>query len=127
MASSRPAIFFDIDGVLNQDPGPQGIVRLEDIVLVPGAGRAIAAAKRAGFVAVGITNRAGVAHGRITLPQLDTILTRLQSLLAADGAPLDKIYFCPHHPDGTVPEFAVRCDCRKPGTLLYRQAVEQLA
>jgi glycosyltransferase involved in cell wall biosynthesis len=60
------------------------------------------------------------------LPQLDAILAHLQNLLAADGAALDKIYFCPHHPKGVLPEFTLRCECRKPGSLLYRRAVAEL-
>jgi histidinol-phosphate phosphatase family protein len=124
--TSKPAIFFDIDGVLNREPGENGVVRPEDIVLFPGAAAAVAAAKRAGFLAVGVTNRAQVAKGYITLDGLDKILAHLQSLLASEGSPLDKIYFCPHHPEGVVPEFTVRCECRKPGTLLFRRAIVEL-
>ena len=124
--TSKPAIFFDIDGVLNREPGANGVVRPEDIVLLPGAGAAVAAAKKAGFLAVGVTNRAQVAKGYITLAELEIILAHLQTLLAADGAALDKIYFCPHHPEGTVPEFSIRCECRKPGTLLFRRAIVEL-
>jgi histidinol-phosphate phosphatase family protein len=123
--TGKAAIFFDIDGVLNHEPGENGVVRPEDIHLVAGAGKAIAAAKQAGFLAVGVTNRAQVAKGYITLPQLDAIFARLQGLLAADGAALDKIYFCPHHPKGVVPEFTLRCECRKPGSLLYRRAIAE--
>ena len=126
LVTPKPAIFFDIDGVLNREPGGMGIARPEEIVLLPGAGAAIAAAKRAGFLAVGVTNRSQVARGLITLAELDGIFAHLQKLLATDGAALDKIYFCPHHPDGTVPEFAIRCECRKPGTLLFRRAIAEL-
>lgn len=125
--TARRAIFFDIDGVLNREPGANGVVKPDDIVLLPGAGAAVAAAKRAGFLAVGVTNRAQVAKGYITLGELDVILARLQSLLAAHGAPLDKIYFCPHHPKGAVPEFTMHCECRKPGTLLFRHAIAELS
>jgi histidinol-phosphate phosphatase family protein len=124
--TSKPAIFFDIDGVLNREPGENGVVRPEDIVLFPGAAAAVATAKKAGFLAVGVTNRAQVAKGYITLDGLDKILAHLQSLLASEGSPLDKIYFCPHHPEGVVPEFTVRCECRKPGTLLFRRAIVEL-
>jgi len=121
--SGKPAIFFDIDGVLNREPGANGVVKPDDIVLLPGAGAAIAAAKQAGFLAIGVTNRAQVAKGYVTLAGLDTILSRLQELLAKDGAALDRIYFCPHHPQGSVPEFTMVCECRKPGALLYRRAI----
>ena len=124
---AAPAIFFDIDGVLNRDPGELGILSPDELELLPGAAAAVAKAKQAGFLAVGVTNRAQVAHGRVTLAELDGIFARLQDLLSQFGAPLDRIYFCPHHPDGSVAPFAMVCDCRKPGAQLIQQAVAELS
>ena len=127
----RPAVFFDCDGVLNQDPGPHGALGPDDVVLVPGAGRAVARVNEAGYLAIGVTNRAQVARGRITLARLGEILGRLEMLLARDGGGvLDRIYFCPHHPPpglpGSVPELTIDCDCRKPRAGLLRRAAEEL-
>jgi mannose-1-phosphate guanylyltransferase / phosphomannomutase len=129
-AGKRPAIFFDIDGVLNEEPGPRGALKPDDVVLIAGAGAAVAAAHASGFVTVAITNRAQVARGDITFDDLDAILGRLEALLAEQGGVLDRIYVCPHHPDGGAPggvaALKIRCECRKPGTLLFRRALAEL-
>jgi mannose-1-phosphate guanylyltransferase / phosphomannomutase len=126
----RPAIFFDCDGVLNKEPGGPGVVRPDEVVLIQGAGEAVSAARSAGFLVVAVTNRAQVAKGLITFEGLDHIFGRLEALLAQDGGVIDRIYFCPHHPDsgfpGEVRELKVHCECRKPGTLLFRRAIEEL-
>jgi mannose-1-phosphate guanylyltransferase / phosphomannomutase len=128
--NKRPAIFFDCDGVLNKEPGNPGVVRADDVVLLPGAGAAVAAARNAGYLPVAITNRAQVARGLVSFEDLDHILGRLEALLAQDGGVLDRIYFCPHHPDsgfpGEVRALKIHCECRKPGTLLFRRAIEEL-
>ncbi|MBI5114049.1 MAG: HAD-IIIA family hydrolase [Rhodovulum sp.] len=125
----RPALLVDIDGVLNHEPGPQGTLSPDDLVMVDGAGAALARARAAGFLVVAITNRAQVARGTVSLDQLDRILGRLEARLAEDGGLLDRIYVCPHHPGPLpygVPELTIRCDCRKPGTLLFRRALTEL-
>jgi histidinol-phosphate phosphatase family protein len=71
-----------------------------------------------------------VARGDITFDDLDAILGRLEALLAEQGGVLERIYVCPHHPDsgfpGEVKALKIRCDCRKPGTLLFRRAMDEL-
>jgi histidinol-phosphate phosphatase family protein len=130
LKNTRPAIFFDVDGVLNEEPGLQGVLRPDDVTLVPGAGAAVAEARNARFLAVGITNRPQVARGDITFDDLDAILGRLEALLAEQHGVLDRIYVCPHHPDsgfpGEVKALKIRCACRKPGALLFRRAMEEL-
>ena len=126
----RPAIFFDCDGVLNEEPGLQGAVAADDVKVMPGAGAAIRRARDAGLLTVAITNRPQVAKGFVTFEGLSHILGRLEALLAEDGGVLDRIYFCPHHPEGGFPgevsALKVRCECRKPGTLLLRHALADL-
>jgi histidinol-phosphate phosphatase family protein len=122
----RPAIFFDCDGVLNEEPGGHGVLGPNDIRLIPGAGKALRTAREAGYLAIIVTNRAQVAKGFVTLAGLETIFERLRELLARDGGIIDAIYFCPHHPErtpGGAPEFQIVCECRKPGTLLLRRAI----
>ncbi len=127
---SRPAIFFDCDGVLNEEPGLQGAVTADDVKVIPGAGAAIRFAREAGRLAIAVTNRPQVAKGFVTFEGLAKILGRLEAQLAADGGVLDRIYFCPHHPEagftGEIPALKVRCECRKPGTLLLRRALTEL-
>jgi histidinol-phosphate phosphatase family protein len=126
----RPAILFDCDGVLNEEPGGQGAVSPEDIKLIPEAAEAVRRARAAGFLTIAITNRPQVAKGLVTCAGLAHILGRLEALLAADGGVLDRIYYCPHHPEagfpGEVARLKVQCQCRKPGSLLIRQAFADL-
>jgi mannose-1-phosphate guanylyltransferase / phosphomannomutase len=128
--NKRPAIFFDCDGVLNREPGNPGVVRPDDVMLIPGAGAAVSTARAAGFLPIAITNRAQVARGLVTFEGLDHILGRLEALLAQEGGVLDRIYFCPHHPDsgfpGEIRALKIACECRKPGTLLFRRAIDEL-
>jgi mannose-1-phosphate guanylyltransferase / phosphomannomutase len=130
IARRRPAIFFDCDGVLNEDPGDPGVVSPEDVKLIPGAGAALRSARAAGLLTVAVTNRPQVAKGLVTFAGLDNVLGCLEALLAEDGGVLDRIYFCPHYPRagfaGEIPALKMRCECRKPGTLLLRQALADL-
>jgi mannose-1-phosphate guanylyltransferase / phosphomannomutase len=129
-AHLRPAIFFDCDGVLNEEPGDPGIVASDDVKTIPGAGAALGRARTAGLLTVAVTNRPQVAKGLVTFDGLDHILGRLEALLAENGGVLDRIYFCPHHPEsgfaGEIAALKIRCECRKPGTLLLRQALADL-
>jgi mannose-1-phosphate guanylyltransferase / phosphomannomutase len=130
LRNKRPAIYFDCDGVLNEEPGNPGVVRPDDVVLIPGAGGAVRTAREAGFLSVAVTNRAQVARGLVTFEGLDHIFGRLEALLAEGGGVLDRIYFCPHHPDsgfaGEIRALKIQCECRKPGTLLFRRAIDEL-
>jgi mannose-1-phosphate guanylyltransferase/phosphomannomutase len=129
-AHPRPAIFFDCDGVLNEEPGDPGIVSPDQVKTIPGAGAAVRRARLAGLLTVGVTNRPQVAKGLVTFEDLDHILGRLEALLAEDGGVLDRIYFCPHYPQagfaGEIAALKIRCECRKPGSLLLRQALADL-
>jgi mannose-1-phosphate guanylyltransferase / phosphomannomutase len=116
--------------VLNEEPGDPGIVAADQVKTIPGAGAALRHARLAGLLAVAVTNRPQVAKGLVTFDDLDHILGRLEALLAEDGGVLDRIYFCPHYPQagfaGEIAALKIRCECRKPGSLLLRQAIADL-
>jgi histidinol-phosphate phosphatase family protein len=126
----RPAIFFDCDGVLNYERGLHGTLTPDDVTIIPGASSAVRRAREAGQLTIAVTNRPQVAKGLVTFKGLDHILGRLEALLAEDGGLLDRIYYCPHHPESGFPEeipsLKVHCECRKPGTLLLRRAFADL-
>ncbi|MFI5236033.1 MAG: D-glycero-alpha-D-manno-heptose-1,7-bisphosphate 7-phosphatase, partial [Gemmatimonadales bacterium] len=113
--SVSAAVFLDRDGTIIEDTGyanDPAAVRL-----IPGAGEAVARINAAGFLAIVATNQSGIARGIITLAQYQAVEARTDELLAARGGRLDGHFFCPHHPDVDGP-----CECRKPGTKLYRDA-----
>jgi D-glycero-D-manno-heptose 1,7-bisphosphate phosphatase len=109
-------VFLDRDGTLNEAAPPHRyIVRAEDLVLLAGAGDAVARLNHAGLWVGLVTNQRGVALGELSLEELDRVHDRLRELLAEHGAHLDGVWSCPHH-EGA-------CDCRKPapGLLLRAQ------
>ena len=114
-----PAVFLDRDGTIIQD---EGYLRDPDrMTLLPGAAPAIERLNANGWAVVVVTNQSGIARGLLSLDEYRATERRLSQLLEREGARLDGQYFCPH-----LPALTGGCDCRKPGTLLYRQAAEQL-
>jgi len=110
-------VFLDRDGTLNYDPGYLKIAA--DLKLLVGVGPALARLKVAGAKLVVVTNQSGVGRGIVTLKDLEAIHARLEGLLEQEGAALDAIYFCPHHPDDG-------CRCRKPNVGMVERAVSEL-
>ncbi len=123
-SEGRKAVFLDRDGTVNAEV--DYLSAPEQLVLLPGAARAIARLNRAGFATVLITNQSGVARGLFDEARLAEIHERLRELLAAEGAHLDAIHYCPHHPELGEPPYRRDCDCRKPRPGLLRRAAEEL-
>jgi D-glycero-D-manno-heptose 1,7-bisphosphate phosphatase len=119
----QPAVFLDKDGTLIRDvPYNVDVDRIE---LYSDTGPALSRLQAAGFALVVVSNQSGVARGYFTEPALRGVETRLGELLAAFDVRIDAFYYCPHHRGGTVPEYTVACDCRKPEPgLLLRAARE---
>ena len=110
--SSRPAVFLDRDGTINVEV--DYLADPDDLELIPGSAAAIRDLNRSGFEVIVVTNQSGIARGKLDLERLDQIHRRLCEILASEGAHLDAILFCPHHPTIGVAPFRKRCDCRKP-------------
>ena len=106
------AIFMDKDGTLIEHR-PYN-VNPERIVLMPGAAEAVVTLHQAGYRLFVTSNQAGVAHGYFPEAALEQVRERLVSLLAPLGVPLAGFYYCPHHPEGVHPGYAMKCICRKP-------------
>jgi len=121
---AQKAVFLDRDDTLVNDPGY--IQRPEQVLLLPGAAEALIQLKRLGYLIVIVTNQSGVARGLITEEQLELIHQRLKKLFAAEGADIDAIYYCPYHPEGTVKDFSMESNLRKPNAGMFFQAEEDL-
>lgn len=109
---TRPALFLDRDGTLNVDTGYTHLAC--DLVWMPGAREAIKYANDAGYYVFVVTNQAGIARGFYNESATLAFHASMQQSLFEIGAHIDALEFCPHHPDGTVAEFARPCHCRKP-------------
>jgi len=121
---ARRAVFLDRDHTVIDDPG-----YLSDpnaVKLLPGVERAIRSLAQAGYKIVVVTNQSGIARGILSIETLDAIHAELRRQLAADGAHVDAIYYCPYHPDGTVEEYAIESDLRKPQPGMLLKAAEDL-
>ena len=114
---SRPAVFLDRDGTLIEDR--HYIAKPEDVALIPGAAEAVSRLKDAGFAVIVVSNQSGIARGYFTRDDHVHVQRRFSDLMKQAGARVDASYWCPHHPDFTGP-----CECRKPGTLLFREAAD---
>lgn len=115
----RGAVFLDRDGTINPDEGY--IDAIARFSLFPGAAGAIAKLNAAGIPVILVTNQSGVARSLFDETFVDELHLYLQRLLAREGAYLDGIYYCPHHPDWTI------CDCRKPAGGMIQKALSDHA
>jgi D-glycero-D-manno-heptose 1,7-bisphosphate phosphatase len=116
----RPAIFFDRDGTLCDEVGY--LNHLSRLRILPFAVEAVRLVNRSGFLAVLITNQAGVARGYFPESLVDEAHRLLVARLAEGGAHFDGIYYCPHHPTAGEPPYRQTCNCRKPKPGLLRRA-----
>lgn len=118
------AVFLDRDGTVNEEVGY--LTDLSKLRLIPGSGAAIRRLNQAGFKVVLVTNQSGVARGYFPESLVHEAHRLLESLLMPDGARLDAVYYCPHHPKAGNSHYTRDCDCRKPRTGLIEQAVRDL-
>ncbi|MGF1479677.1 MAG: D-glycero-alpha-D-manno-heptose-1,7-bisphosphate 7-phosphatase [Cyanophyceae cyanobacterium] len=117
------AVFLDKDGTLVKDV-PYN-VDPSKICLGAGAMEAVRSLSSAGYQLIVITNQSGVARGYFPEAALTAVRQRLHELLVDAGASLSGFYYCPHHPDGSVANYAVNCHCRKPQPGLIQQAADE--
>ena len=118
------AVFLDRDGTLNEEVGY--VNHLDRFILLPRVGEAIRLLNRHGLKTVVITNQSGVARGYFTESLIHRVHERMEDLLRREGAHLDGIYYCPHHPEVGKPPYRQKCRCRKPDTGLVDKAAKDL-
>jgi len=124
----QKAVFLDRDGTLIVDV--DGLRSAEALTLLPGAGEAVRTLNHHGWRAVVVTNQPVVAKGWCTEAELHRIHNKLETLLGAEHAFLDRIYHCPHHPESGHPgersDLKIACSCRKPGIGMIQKAAQDL-
>src|SRR3954464_6954669 len=104
------AVFIDKDGTLildvpyNANPS---LIQLYDDAL-----KSLRLLKESDYLLIMISNQSGIAHGYFKEPALEDIKLKIQLLLAEEDIEFDGFYFCPHHPQGSVKQYAIDCDCR---------------
>lgn len=126
LRNKQKAIFLDRDGTINKYVG--FLKDINDFELLPDVSKAIRKINNSGYLAIVVTNQPVIARGDVTVEQLNEIHNKMETLLGNDGAYLDAIYFCPHHPDkgfkGEVKELKIECECRKPKPGMLLQAAK---
>lgn len=124
LKNKQKAIFLDRDGTINKYVG--FLRNINQFELIEGVSEAIKKINALGYLAIVVTNQPVIARGEVSFEELDEIHNKMETLLGKDGAYLDAIYYCPHHPDkgyeGERSELKVECDCRKPKPGMLLQA-----
>lgn len=125
LSHKQKAIFLDRDGTINKYVG--FLRKIDDFELLPGVSEAIRLINQSEYLAIVVTNQPIIARGEVTIPQLNEIHNKMETLLGREGAFINGLYYCPHHPDkgyeGEIPELKFDCDCRKPKAgMLFKAA-----
>jgi len=118
------AVFLDRDGTVAEEVGY--VNHASRVRLLPGSAQAVRRVREAGFLAVVVTNQAGVARDYFEEFVVRQANQRLMELLSQEGTTLDGIYYCPHHPREGAAPYRQDCDCRKPRPGMLRRAAQDL-
>ena len=123
----QKAVFLDRDGTINKYVG--FLRKIDQFELLPGVADAIRKINASGYLCIVVTNQPVIARGEVTVPELEEIHRKMETLLGLEGAYLDGLYYCPHHPHkgyaGEVPELKIECSCRKPKPGMLLKAAEE--
>ena len=123
----QKAIFLDRDGTINKYVG--FLRNINDFELLPGVEKAVKIINQSEYLCIVVTNQPVVARGEVSYQELDLIHNKMETLLGEEGAYVDAIYFCPHHPaggfDGEISDLKIDCECRKPKPGMLLMAAEK--
>ena len=127
LKNKQKAIFIDRDGTINKYVG--FLKNIDDFELLSGVVDAIKRINSSGYLAIVVTNQPVIARGELTFDELQVIHNKLETLLGKEGAYIDDLFYCPHHPDkgfeGEITELKIVCDCRKPKPGLLLKAASK--
>ncbi len=126
LRNRQKAVFLDRDGTINKYVG--FLRDINDFVLLDGVGKAIQIMNSLGYLVIVVTNQPVIARGEVSVEELANIHYKMETLLGLEGAYLDAIYYCPHHPhkgyEGEIAELKIECSCRKPKPGMLMKAAE---
>ncbi len=117
-------VFVDRDGTIIKDKN--FLSNPDEIEFETGSVEALRLLNRAGYKIVIVSNQSGVARGYFDTATVDMVNAKLMEMLSAEHIEIAGVYYCPHHPKGTVNRYAIRCECRKPGAAMAEDAAYQL-
>jgi D-glycero-D-manno-heptose 1,7-bisphosphate phosphatase len=124
----KKAVFFDRDGVINENV--PDITKPAQFRLIPGVPAAIKRLNASGYLVVVVTNQPVIAKGLCSFEDVEKIHDKMNRLLKDGGAHIDALYVCPHHPEkghpGEIKELKIDCECRKPKPALILRAAKDL-
>lgn len=115
------AVFLDRDGTINVER--DHVYRIEDFELLPGVIEALKLLTLHKIKIFIVTNQAGIAKGYYSEDQFRGLTEYIANLLEKEGITLEKTLYCPHHPEGCIPEYTKACECRKPNTELVEEVM----
>ncbi len=117
------AVFLDRDGTINYERNY--VHKIEDFELIPGTLEALRLLTDRNIKIYIITNQAGIARGYFTEKQFHDLTRYMLNCFDKNKCKIEKVLYCPHHPDGTVLEYTRKCQCRKPGTKLIEEVMRK--
>jgi D-glycero-D-manno-heptose 1,7-bisphosphate phosphatase len=117
------AVFIDRDGTINVEK--EYVYKIEDFELIPSTITALKLLTNHGIRIYIITNQAGIAKGYYTENQFHQLTINILEMFEKEGIKVEKVLYCPHHPEGTVLEYTMNCLCRKPNTKLIEDVISQ--
>jgi D-glycero-D-manno-heptose 1,7-bisphosphate phosphatase len=115
------AVFFDRDGVINNDSDSYYIIHPDEFTFNKGVKELLSWLKERNYILIIISNQGGVSRGICTLADIEKVHLKMQNLLKEQGTAFDEVYYCPHHPDNE------NCICRKPDVVNIEKAIARFS
>lgn len=116
------AVFLDRDGTINADKAY--LSKIEDFSYLPGAVEGLKLLQDAGYLLIVVTNQSGIARGYYSEEDFRILNDWMLRDLQSRGIRIDRVYYCPHHPQGKLEKYRMECSCRKPGLGMFQQAID---
>lgn len=120
----RPAVFLDRDGTIIKEK--LSVIRSSrQVRVLPGVVSALRQLQHIGYRLIVVTNQSGIARGLYRVKELEVVHKYIKQWFKKRGVIIDRIYYCPHHPEGKIARYRYKCRCRKPQSGMIRQAAKE--